>query len=137
MLSHFVKLSLMIAAPLTLLLILGLSLSVAQQQVNLTAAPTTTTLPDGQSVPMWGYSCANVAGSAATCAPLNPAAASVGQWSPVVITVPASAGGLQIKLTNNLSFATGNATPNNIPTSIVIVGQLGGGLGSTGTYSPS
>ena len=57
MLSHFVKSSLKIAAPLTLLLLLGVSLSVAQQQVNLTAAPTTTTLPDGQSVPMWGYSC--------------------------------------------------------------------------------
>ena len=27
----------------------------AQQQVNLTAAPTTLTLPDGSVVPMWGY----------------------------------------------------------------------------------
>jgi hypothetical protein len=43
--------------------------------VNLSAGPTTAKLPDGQSVPMWGYSCgAVVAGSTATCAKLNPAA---------------------------------------------------------------
>ncbi len=57
-----------------------------QQQVNLTAGPATVTLPDGSTVPMWGYSCgAAVAGSTATCAALNPAATG---WSPVVITVP-------------------------------------------------
>ena len=45
-----------------------------QQQVNLTAGPTTATLPDGSAVPMWGYSCGTaVAGSTATCAALNPA----------------------------------------------------------------
>ena len=27
------------------------------QQVNLTAGPTTTTLPDGTVLPMWGYTC--------------------------------------------------------------------------------
>jgi len=30
-----------------------------QQQINLTAAPATVTLPDGSQVPMWGYSCGN------------------------------------------------------------------------------
>src|SRR5271169_5645307 len=41
-------------------------------QVNLTAGPATTTLPDGTVVPMWGYSCGTaVAGSTATCAPLS------------------------------------------------------------------
>jgi hypothetical protein len=29
----------------------------AQQQVNLTASPTSITLPDGSNVPMWGYNC--------------------------------------------------------------------------------
>ena len=48
----------------------------------------------------------------------------------MVITVPTGQD-LQINLTNNLSFATGSGT-NNIPTSLTIVGQLGGGLGSTG-----
>src|SRR5207248_632409 len=81
----------------------------------------TATLPDGSAVPMWGYSCgAPVAG--ATCAKLNPAAAA-GVWSPVVITVPP--GPLTISLTNSL--------PNSVPTSLVIVGQLGGGLGTTAT----
>src|SRR6266478_9002646 len=76
-------------------LLLTASASFAQQQVNLTAQPTTTTLPDGTVVPMWGYSCgaAVTSGSTATCANLNPnAPAAIGTtpagWSPVVITVP-------------------------------------------------
>src|SRR6267378_2830935 len=117
-------------------LLLGAGVAVAQQQVNLTAAPTSTTLPDGTVVPMWGYSCAGptvITGSTATCALLNPAAAAVGttpaSWSPVVITVPTGQG-LTINLTNNLSFTpTGSTTANTVPTSLVIVGQLGGGLG--------
>jgi hypothetical protein len=106
------------------LLLLGVCTSVAQQQVNLTAAPSTVTLPDGNVVPMWGYSCGTVfAGSSATCAALNPAA-TAGVWSPVVITVPTTAtGGLTINLTNSLA----------VPTSITIVGQLGGGLGTVGS----
>jgi hypothetical protein len=215
-------------------LLVASGVSFAQQQVNLTAGPTGITLPDGNGVPMWGYTCgAIVAGSGATCAPLsgpsspaatgalgavavlnggsgytsspsvtisaptgtfaNPfngqvvtpataqatavvangqvvgisltsagagytaapsvtiaaptsgtaATATAGPaWSPVVITVPIGAsGGLQINLTNNLTFTpSGAATPNNIPTSIMIVGQVGGGLGNvaqrTTTMSP-
>src|SRR6267378_347442 len=95
-----------------------------QQQVNLTAGPASATLPDGSAVPMWGYSCGTVAtGSTATCAALNPLV-TAGGWSPVVITVPTGQG-LTINLTNNLSFAGGT-----VPTSLVIVGQLGGGLGT-------
>jgi FtsP/CotA-like multicopper oxidase with cupredoxin domain len=95
-----------------------------QQQVNLTAGPATATLPDGSAVPMWGYSCGTAAtGSTATCAALNPLV-TAGGWSPVVITVPTGQG-LTINLTNNLSFAGGT-----VPTSLVIVGQLGGGLGT-------
>src|ERR1700732_3448599 len=119
-------------------LVLTASASFAQQQVNLTAAPTTTTLPDGTTVPMWGYSCAGttvIASSTATCVALNPAAA--GAWSPVVITVPTGQN-LQINLTNSLTFTpTGSATPYNIPTSLVIVGQLGGGLGTPGGFTPA
>ena len=67
------------------------------QSVSLTAGPTTTTLPDGTSVPMWGYTCgAPVA--PASCAALNANAA--GTWSPVLITVPP--GSLTITLTNAL-----------------------------------
>jgi hypothetical protein len=185
------------------------------QQVNLTAGPATTTMPDGTVIPMWGYTCgAVVTGSTATCAPLSgsSAGASTGAlggvyvlnggtgytsapsvafsggggsgavatavvsggavvgftvtnhgsgytsaptvtltgstgtgavaaaspaWSPVVITVPAATNGasLTINLTNNLSF--GSATANNIPTSIVIAGQVGGGLGTSHTTTAS
>src|SRR6266851_9673898 len=124
-------------------LLLTAGASFAQQVVNLTAAPTTTTLPDGTIVQMWGYSCGTAAANtapAATCLPLNPAAVPLvgpASWSPVVITVPTGQI-LQINLTNNLSFLpTGGTTPYNIPTSLVIVGQLGGGLGTTATSTTS
>src|SRR6516225_5461090 len=126
------------------------------QQINLTAAPTTLTLPDGTTVPMWGYNCGAVfIPSTATCANLNPHAllattTTPAGWSPIVITVPVNATGatsLTINLTNNLLFQpptpTGGTAPaaNGIPTSIVIVGQVGGGLGvlaqRTTTPSPS
>ena len=107
-------------------LLLGASAGFGQQAINLSAGPSSTMLPDGQTVPMWSYSCgAAVSGSAATCAALNPNAA--GTWSPVIITVPTGQG-LEINLTNALSFTTSNGT-NTIPTSLVVVGQLGGGLG--------
>ena len=112
--------------------------SFAQQQINLTAGPATATLPDGSAVPMWGYSCgAAINGSTANCTALNPAATitTPAGWSPVVITVPTEQD-LQINLTNNLSFAAGTGT-NTVPTSLVIVGQLGGGLGTTATSTPS
>src|ERR1700686_1614263 len=117
--------------------------ALGQQQVNLTAGPATTILPDGSSVPMWGYSCgAAVTGSTATCVALNKAA--IGNpliWSPVIITVPTGQN-LQINLTNNLSFTftpTGSTTPvtNTVPTSLGIVGQWGGGLGTTATKKDS
>src|ERR1700694_3323906 len=114
----------------------------AQQQINLTAGPATAILPDGSAVPMWGYSWgAPLLGSTATCAALNKSA-TIGVWSPVVITIPTGQT-LQINLTNNLSFTPPSTTtpnpnsPNNIPTSITIVGQVGGGLGNVRTTTPS
>jgi hypothetical protein len=135
--SNSLKQTLKTAVLAASILLLGVSASLAQQQINLTAAPSTLTLPDGSTVPMWGYSCdaTQVTGSTATCAMLNTAATG---WSPVVITIPTGQD-LQINLTNNLSFTpTGSTTPNNVPTSLVIVGQLGGGLGNsaTSTLSP-
>src|SRR4029077_12729422 len=113
------------------ILLLGVGVSAAQQTVNLTAGPATATLPDGTAVPMWGYTCGGaVTGATATCRPLNPAALTVTTpltWSPVVITV-ATGQDLTINLTNSLTF-----TGASIPTSLVIVGQLGGGLGTVGT----
>jgi hypothetical protein len=197
------KATLKAAAAVSVLLLFAAVAAFGQQQVNLTAAPTTTTLPDGTTVPMWSYFCGTAVsgGSLATCASLNPLThgipalwapsttysvgtavvdsngnvqvvstpgissltaptwntsgttndgatlvwtfvnslasylATSGSWSPVLITVPTgAAGGLQINLTNNLSFTpTGSTTANTVPTSIVIVGQVGGGLGTPTT----
>ncbi|WP_109488884.1 choice-of-anchor D domain-containing protein [Occallatibacter savannae] len=97
--------------------------AMAQDQINLTAGPSTAVLPDGSVVPMWGYSCGvPVPSSPASCRAANPNAGA--GWSPVVITVP-SGDTLQINLSDRLIFAGGP-----VPTSLVIVGQLGGGLGS-------
>ena len=217
------KTTLKAAALLSVFLLFTAATGFAQQVVNLTAGPATTTMPDGTVLPIWGYSCQALAAgvsSTATCAPLsgagsaaangalgginvvaggsgysssptvainanqatapttaasataivengvivgitltNPgagytaaptivitdgtgtgAAASTGPaWSPVVITVPIGAtGGLTINLTNNLSFTTTDGTTTNtVPTSIVIVGQVGGGLGTASTRSIS
>ena len=105
----------------------------ADVTVNLTAGPATATMPDGTPVPMWGYTCGAVTGNGA-CAALNTHAA--GNWSPVVITVK-TGDTLKIALTNHLYFPqTGSAT-SFIPTSLVIVGQVGGGLGTGSTTVPS
>ena len=117
-----------LAVVTTAILLSGGASASAQQQVNLSAGPATLALPDGNTVPMWGYTCgAPATGSTATCAALGK-----GSWSPVVITVPTGQG-LTINLTNNLKFSNGNT----VPTSIVIVGQLGGGLGKQRTTSAS
>src|SRR5260221_12632139 len=104
------------------------------QSVSLTAAATTATLPDGQIVPMWGYTCSAVtAPVGSTCANLNPAAPAAtatapAGWSPVIITVPSGTAAFTITLTNSL--------PAPIPTSLVIVGQIGGGLGLPPARTP-
>jgi len=104
-----------ILAVTVLLLVAGVAS--AQTTVNLTAGRTSTTLPDGKVVPMWGYSC-DATSTLGACRSLN-ATAGTG-WSPILITVP-SGSGLTINLTNNLPTAT----------SLVITGQInGGGLGS-------
>jgi hypothetical protein len=119
-------------------LLVGAGVARAQVSVNMAAASTTVTLPDGSVVPMWGYFC-NPAGP--NCAPLNPASVvtATPTWSPVLITVPytGTSTSLTINLTNLLSFPTAG---NSIPTSIMIDGQVGGGLGvlaqRTTTTSP-
>ena len=125
--SHFMN-RLSTAALGFLVLLLGATLASAQTTtVNLSAGPTTLTLPDGATVPMWGYSCTDPAPSACSVLGKN-----VTGWSPVLITVP-SGQDLQINLTNNLSFIAPDTSANSVPTSIVIVGQLGGGLGAVGS----
>jgi len=118
-------------------ILLSAGVSFAQQQVNLTAAT------DDHNVAR-RHHCSHVglqlrhSGSyqyrsrrslcrVESCGPGN---------SPLVPRSDHSSHGadLQINLTNSLSFTpTGGTTPYKIPTSLVIVGQLGGGLGTPGT----
>src|ERR1700747_3423738 len=108
--SNSLKQTLKTAVLAATILLLGVSAALAQQQVSLTAAPSSLTLPDGSAVPMWGYACGTaVTGSTATCAKLNPAATG---WSPVVITIPTGQD-LQINLTNLLTFQIGTTTAVN------------------------
>src|SRR5579871_2029464 len=136
---HSVQTTMKTAAFLTLALLLGVLAASAQVQVNLTASPQNTILPDGNLVPMWGWTCVNASplstattggGTCGTLAGQPQAGGAV--WQPPLITVPYSgtATSLTINLTNSLSFPIG-ATANTVPTSLVIVGQLGGGLGTS------
>src|SRR5207237_10220687 len=113
-----------------------------QPPITLAAGPTSRTLPGGSAVPLWGDTRdgTQVTGSTATRAKLNPnapaaTATTPAGWSPVVITVPTGQD-LTINLTNNLSFTPVGGTANTVPTSLVIVGQLGGGLGTTANAVP-
>src|SRR5260370_27214555 len=121
-----------VAVSVVMVFLLGTTVSVAQS-INLTAKSAMTTLPDGQVVPMWGFSCKDAGTAPAFCAAANPN--SGGSWSPVVITVPP--GSLTINLTNMLPVPPGAQASKGIPTSLVIVGQLGGGLGATPSRVPS
>ncbi len=115
-----------VRAALTLLL---LSAGAAQAEVALTAMASTVTLSDGQSVPMWGLFCASPTATGtngAPCTTATGAAQSGTGWQPPLITVQTGAQ-LDIALTNSLK----------VPTSLVIVGQLGGGLGDSPTRVPS
>src|SRR3954471_9834733 len=104
-----------------MILLLATTIASAQTLV-LRSQRTTTTLPDGQTVPMWGYSCGPASASTIKCAAMNGSAA----WSPVMITVPSG---------SNLTIALSNSLP--VPSSVTIVGQLGGGLGTTATSAAS
>ena len=89
-----------------------------------------------------GYMAAPTVTIADTGGGTGAVAAAAPAWSPVVITVPAgtaaSPASLTINLTNNLSFTpAAGGSANTIPTSIVIVGQVGGGLGGAPTTTPS
>src|SRR5882762_5516660 len=125
--------------------ILFVTAGVSSAQVNLTAARQTAVLPDGASVPMWGWVCgtgtpvtAGGTGTAAavggaTCTATNGVAQALGTpssttnltgsisttWQPPLIIVP------YIGATTSLSITLTNSLP--VETSLVIVGQLPGG----------
>ena len=76
------KATLKAALQLASLLLVGAVAAFGQQTINLTAAPTTVTMPNGATVPMWGYFCgAPLVTSTATCARLNPNAPAAPAWT--------------------------------------------------------
>src|SRR6266481_3853914 len=113
--SNYFKATVKTAVLAVTILLLTTGVSFAQS-VNLTASRTTTTLPDGRVVQMWGYSCTGASGPGVSCAPLSTA---VG-WAPPVIVVPSGTPLFTINLTNSLP----------VPTSLELVGQLGRGFWS-------
>jgi hypothetical protein len=127
---HKIKKSTTTAILAATALLLTAGLAAAQSVVNLTAAPQSTLLSDGNSVPMWGWTCGTGTAAAvgATCTALTytngaltPQAGGA-TWQPPLIVVPYVAAGTS--LTINLT----NALP--VETSLVILGQSGGGLGT-------
>lgn len=121
----------------TLLLMTGMAYAQTVTTVNLTAQRMSTTLPDGTTVPMWGYCTndgvatnlnANLAGGTLLnvnpCSALPPGATvAVANtvWQPGPTIVIPTGNQLTIKLTNNLYAG--------ISTSLVILGQVGGSAG--------
>jgi hypothetical protein len=123
-------------AVLVLTILLAAASASFAQSVTLTATPQTTTLPDGNPVPMWGWVCGNpdptkiAASGGATCGAMNGIPQVGGTvWQPPLITVPAG-GSLSITLNNGLPATVSG-------TSLTIVGQLGTGTGSKGVGDPT
>lgn len=82
-------------------------------KVAMTAQRSSVTMPDGKIVPMWSYVCTSSGLATDPCSTI-PAG-----WAPGP-TIVVKPGSLEIDLTNALPT----------PTSIVVLGQIGGGLGS-------
>jgi IPT/TIG domain-containing protein len=139
------------AATLAAIGLLSLPGVSSAQTVNLTASQQSTTLPDGTTVPMWGWTCGAVAQSTTTtgtttCTSLSyvastgvgttpqPQSAAVttgyapggGAWQPPLIEVPYVGSG------TSLTISLENTLP--VETSLMIIGQpaatnTAGGLG--------
>jgi hypothetical protein len=106
----------------------GAGIALAQSTVTLTAASQTTLMPDGQTVPMWGWQCGTATAAPAvnaTCTAANGAAQTGTTWQPPLITIATG---------NTLSITLNNKLPAPVNTSLVIVGQVSGadpnGLGN-------
>ena len=102
-------------------LLLTAGISLAQVTVTLTASRQIATLPDGNTVPMWGWTCDAASAATGNCVALNGSAQAGGAaWQPPLITVPLASGVTTGSLTINLT--------NNLPveSSVVIMGQVAG-----------
>src|SRR5882762_4489497 len=107
---------LLLQTVLTASALLGTTLAIADTTVNLTARQSTVTMPDGVIVPMWQYCGTAAAGSTGTT---TNGACTTTSWAPgPTITVTVG---------ENLTVNLANYLP--VPTSLIVLGQLGGGLG--------
>ncbi|MGF6604340.1 hypothetical protein P3T23_009095 [Paraburkholderia sp. GAS448] len=113
------------------------SASVSAQSVttvNLTAQRMTAALPDGTTVPMWGY-CTNDAAQGAALGGGSLRTANVcsrtpaGSTTPVPNTVWAPGPTIVVPVGNSLRINLTNNLPSGTPTSLVILGQIGGSAG--------
>src|SRR5271169_4366983 len=97
-------------------------------QVNLTAGPATTTLPDGTVVPMWGYTCGTpVSTSTATCAPLSGSASGAATGALGGIYLLSGGSGYSSSPTVTITPATGNTpTTPAVATPVVSGGVVVG-----------
>jgi hypothetical protein len=102
--------------------------------VNLTAQRMSTTLPDGAIVPMWGF-CTNdpTQGAALGGGTLDNAnvcsRTSAGSTTPVPNNVWAPGPTIVVPVGNKLRINLTNSLPAGTPTSLVILGQIGGSAG--------
>ena len=113
------------AVQVTALLLFAVATGFGQQVVNLTAGPATTTLPDGTTLPMWGYSCGTaVTGSTATCAALTGSSSAAATGSLGGIYVLNGGSGYTFTPTVTITPAAGN-TPT---TSAVATAVVSGGV---------
>ncbi|WP_427911929.1 Ig-like domain-containing protein [Ramlibacter sp. MMS24-I3-19] len=121
--------TLQLTAAIALLAWAAATTASAATTVNLTAQRATASMPNGASIPMWqfcGQAVPNADGTASAGSTAGGGTTCTGKWAPgPTITVPAG-DTLTINLSNTLK----------VPTSIVVLGQLGGGLGN-GTRMPS
>jgi hypothetical protein len=93
----------------------------ATTTVNLTAQRSNITLPDGATVPMWRF-CGGLDGTSTNSGSTSGGSCTAAAgWTPgPTIIVPVGDPSLTINLNNQLP----------VPTSIVVLGQIGGGLGT-------
>src|SRR5437660_1911484 len=77
------------AVSAVIFLLLTAAVSLGQVTVTLTASRQTTILPDGNTVPMWGWTCDAASATAGNCLALNRTPQTGGTvWQPPLITAP-------------------------------------------------
>src|SRR3979409_2142651 len=93
----------------------------AATTVNLTAQRVNATMPDGASIPMWGYCSTGLTSTSTPIAGIVVGGNACGTtWSPGPTIVVNAGDTLSIVLTNTLP----------VPSSVTILGQVGGELGT-------